>query len=157
MPLLSRYEGEYPSSLLRTSFLALARLSPDSNIDSRNLTDSAGGRPYPLSKQGEWVLPSTPSVPLTQRQFILTAVTYYGPIIVDRPNSALSGRSAQLWLSLVWLCSLGSPWRGGAHPCRYVPHRPTLRGREASWSTHDHVTTSPYGKGETASGQEQQR
>ena len=58
---------------------------------------------------------------------MLTEVTYYGPRIVDRLTAALGGRSTQLWVARVWLCTLGPLWPPSARPPRDVPHRPTLK------------------------------
>ncbi len=57
-------------------------------------------------------------------------VTNYGPAAVDHLSSVPRGRSAQLGLSLVWLCSLGH--RRGCADCprHFAPNRPTLKGNE---------------------------
>ena len=61
----------------------------------------------------------------TQRE-----VTDYGLNIVDRLNSVSGGRSTQLGLSLVWLCTVGARRGGADYHRRLAPNRQTLRGAE---------------------------
>src|ERR1044071_9299709 len=110
----------------------LTRSPHDFNICSRNLTDGAGRQGYLLLERAAPVLLSTCCFLRTERQPILMEVTQYEPALVAYRYSTSSGRSAQLWVSLLWLCALGPLWRGGARPPRDVPHRPTLTEVQAN-------------------------
>src|SRR5258705_5174012 len=107
---------------VRAPFLFPARLSHDSNIWSTNFPDGAGRQDYLLTQRAEPVLFSTRCFLRTEGQPILMEVTQDEPALVDYLNPACSGRFAQLWVSLVWLCALRPLWRAGAHPPPYVPH-----------------------------------
>jgi hypothetical protein len=60
------------------------------------------------------------------RALIITEVTHDEPIIVDRSHSVPSGRPAPLWLSLVWLRTVGFRWDSGPCPSRADSHRSIL-------------------------------
>ena len=59
---------------------------------------------------------------------IESEVSDYGPDTVDRLSSVPSGSSAQLGLSLVWLCTLEHRRGSAAGRCCSAPDRPALKG-----------------------------